>query len=63
MNSLLYHIGDLVVFNYKDTVEHLGLIDSVVEDFYGDTIYSVVVSFAGESLYIRHTYILRLAYN
>lgn len=61
--NYLYHIGDLVVFNYKDMVEHIGLIEFVDEDFYGDTIYSVIDSETGKTLFLRHTYILRLAYN
>lgn len=61
--NYLYHIGDLVVFTYKDMVEHIGLIEFVDEDFYGDTIYSVIDSETGKTLFLRQPFILRLAYN
>jgi hypothetical protein len=58
----LYHIGDLVIFSYKDMVERIGLVEFVDEDFYGDTIYSIIDSESGKTLFIRQTYIIGLAY-
>lgn len=58
----LYHIGDLVIFTYQDMVERIGLVEFVDEDFYGDTIYSIIDSESGKTLLIRHTYIIGLAY-
>jgi len=61
----LYHIGDLVIFTYQDMVERIGLVEFVDEDFYGDTgdtIYSIIDSESGKTLFIRHTYIIGLAY-
>jgi hypothetical protein len=61
MAPTLYHIGDLVVFTYKDMVEQVGVIEFIDEDFYGDIIYSVICS--DKTLFLRQPYILRLAYN
>lgn len=56
-----YHVGDLVVFTYKDDVEQVGIIQFIDEDFYGDTIYSIIHS--DKTLFLRQPFIIRLAYN